>query len=147
MFIFSFLRALSRASSVASAAIGTPSICDQLAETLDTKQVQFCKKHPGFMLSVQTGASRAIDECKFQFRTRRWNCSTLDETAAAAAAAATGGRQLPTIVPLPPQGNNKKKTAKGIHKPLSNVVAYTTTTTTTISRPDAGAVHMETTPR
>lgn len=112
-------RAISRASSVASAAIGTPSICDQLAETLDSKQVQFCKKHPGFMLSVQTGASRAIDECKFQFRTRRWNCSTLDETAGAA----TGGRdrQLPTIVPLagmppPPQApssNNKKKTAKG----------------------------------
>ncbi|EFX72339.1 putative secreted signaling factor WNT4, partial [Daphnia pulex] len=84
---------LSRSSAVASAAIGTPSICDQLVETLDTKQVQFCKKHPGFMMSVQTGASRAIDECKFQFRTRRWNCSTLDETAGAA----TSGRQLPTI--------------------------------------------------
>jgi len=67
--------ALWRASSVAS--IGTPSICDQLAQTMDYKQIQFCKKHPGFMLSVQSGASRAIDECKFQFRTRRWNCSTL----------------------------------------------------------------------
>jgi hypothetical protein len=77
------------------------------------------------MMSVQTGASRAIDECKFQFRTRRWNCSTLDETAGAA----TSGRQLPTIVPLagmppPPQAspstNNKRKTAKGIDtKPLT----------------------------
>lgn len=75
------------------ASIGTQytTLCDQLAETLVSKQVQFCKKHPAFMLSVQSGASRAIDECKFQFRTRRWNCSTLDE-----------GRHLPTIVPLPP---------------------------------------------
>lgn len=112
--------ALSRSSAVASA-IGTPFICDQLAETLDTKQVQFCKKHPGFMMSVQTGASRAIDECKFQFRTRRWNCSTLDETAAAA----TNGRQLPTIVPLAgmPQAStrSKKKTAKVSRDLYSNV--------------------------
>ena len=111
--MFFFLRALSRASSVAAggtALLGTPSICDQLADTLDAKQVQFCKKHPGFMVSVQTGATRAIDECKFQFRTRRWNCSTLDEDQPGGSGGGNG--KLPTsIVPLPP-ATTKKKNSK-----------------------------------
>jgi len=115
-------RALSRASAVGSSVMGTPSICDQLASSLDTKQIQFCKKHPGFMTSVQTGATRAIDECKFQFRTRRWNCSTLDDDDD------DDDTHQPTIVSLPPSplggapvalpknannnNNNKKKKKK-----------------------------------
>ena len=107
--------ALSRASSIASIGTQFTSICDQLADTLVVKQVQFCKKHPSFMLSVQSGASRAIDECKFQFRTRRWNCSTLDES-----------RQLPTIVPLPPATPLKKMSKKkpGIHRHTHVIYFY-----------------------
>ena len=43
-------------------------------------QVKFCKRNPGFMDSVRLGAVRAIDECQYQFRQRRWNCSSLQDT-------------------------------------------------------------------
>lgn len=69
------------------------------------------------MLSVQTGASRAIDECKFQFRTRRWNCSTLDDTAAAKwdADGLPRRSEVPTtVVSLPSTSRtSKRKNAKG----------------------------------
>merc|ERR1711976_568820 len=48
--------------------------------SLIKKQIKFCKRNPSFMDSVRLGAARAIDECQFQFRSRRWNCSTLDDS-------------------------------------------------------------------
>ena len=52
-------------------------ICNQLRKTLVPKQVQFCREKPSFMEAVKLGALEAINECQFQFRTQRWNCSTL----------------------------------------------------------------------
>ena len=45
----------------------------------EISQINFCKKNPSFMDSVRVGAARAIDECQYQFRLRRWNCSTLED--------------------------------------------------------------------
>lgn len=59
----------------------TPQACESFHGSLVRQQVRFCKDNPDFMDSVKRGAIWAIDECQFQFRTRRWNCSTLnDET-------------------------------------------------------------------
>lgn len=41
-------------------------------------QVQICKRNVEVMDAVRRGAQLAIDECQFQFRNRRWNCSTLE---------------------------------------------------------------------
>ncbi|XP_023320891.1 protein Wnt-4 [Eurytemora carolleeae] len=70
--------ALSQASAIASTS-RDPGVCDQMKGSLIKKQVKFCKRNPGFMDSVRLGAVRAIDECQYQFRARRWNCSTLQE--------------------------------------------------------------------
>merc|ERR1712106_352056 len=71
--------AVSQVSAIASSS-RDPEVCDQMKGSLIKKQVKFCKRNPGFMDSVRLGAARAIDECQFQFRSRRWNCSSLQET-------------------------------------------------------------------
>lgn len=45
---------------------------------LTKKQRKLVTKHPGTISALQNGARMAIDECKFQFRNRRWNCPTQD---------------------------------------------------------------------
>nr|ALL53302.1 Wnt4 ligand [Thamnocephalus platyurus] len=69
--------ALSKASTLAS--IGAAPTCDELSGALVGKQLKICRNHPGFMASVRSGAVAAIDECKFQFKARRWNCSSLED--------------------------------------------------------------------
>ena len=54
--------------------------CENLTG-LSKKQIKICKKHLEVMDSVKSGAALAIVECQYQFRTRRWNCSTLDQGA------------------------------------------------------------------
>ncbi|XP_061183958.1 protein Wnt-1-like isoform X1 [Saccostrea echinata] len=45
---------------------------------LTKKQRKLVTKNPGTILALTNGARMAIDECKFQFRNRRWNCPTQD---------------------------------------------------------------------
>jgi len=70
--------AVSQVSAIASSS-RDPQVCDQMKGSLIKKQVKFCKRNPGFMDSVRLGAVRAIDECQYQFRQRRWNCSSLQD--------------------------------------------------------------------
>lgn len=43
---------------------------------LVAQQIEVCMKHPGTIRSVSDGARRGIQECQFQFRNERWNCTT-----------------------------------------------------------------------
>lgn len=68
-------RYLAKLSSVGS--ISEEETCEKL-KGLIQRQVQMCKRNLEVMDSVRRGAQLAIEECQFQFRNRRWNCSTLD---------------------------------------------------------------------
>ncbi|XP_018006605.1 protein Wnt-4 isoform X2 [Hyalella azteca] len=68
--------AVSQMSSLASVPQHA-GICKGLKGTLVPQQVQFCRENPFFMEAVKLGALEAINECQFQFRTQRWNCSAL----------------------------------------------------------------------
>jgi wingless-type MMTV integration site family protein 1 len=43
---------------------------------LRRKQKRLVLENPGVLVAVAKGANQAIQECQFQFRNRRWNCST-----------------------------------------------------------------------
>ncbi|XP_064459806.1 protein Wnt-4-like [Ornithodoros turicata] len=53
--------------------------CDQL-RGLSRAQKLICKNNYEFMQSVRRGAKLAVLECQHQFRSRRWNCSTVHGT-------------------------------------------------------------------
>ncbi|XP_059385818.1 protein Wnt-4a-like [Carassius carassius] len=66
---------LAKLSSVGS--ISDEETCEKLRGLIQ-RQVQICKRNVEVMDAVRRGAQLAIDECQFQFRNRRWNCSTLE---------------------------------------------------------------------
>ncbi|XP_026289277.1 protein Wnt-1-like [Frankliniella occidentalis] len=43
---------------------------------LRRKQRRLVRDNPGVLLAVSKGAKAAVSECQYQFRNRRWNCST-----------------------------------------------------------------------
>ncbi|XP_054282469.1 protein wingless [Macrosteles quadrilineatus] len=43
---------------------------------LRRKQRRLARENPGILVAVSKGANQAILECQWQFRNRRWNCST-----------------------------------------------------------------------
>ena len=46
---------------------------------LSPRQTKFCQLYPDHMASIGRGARMAIAECQWQFRYRRWNCSTVED--------------------------------------------------------------------
>ncbi|XP_065163036.1 protein Wnt-1 isoform X1 [Atheta coriaria] len=44
--------------------------------TLRRKQRRLARENPGVLVAIAKGANMAIHECQYQFRNRRWNCST-----------------------------------------------------------------------
>jgi len=59
--------------------IGSQPICQQV-QGLSSGQTKLCQLYQDHMASVSRGAQMGIHECQWQFRTRRWNCSTVDDS-------------------------------------------------------------------
>ncbi|EDL75051.1 wingless-type MMTV integration site 5A, isoform CRA_b [Rattus norvegicus] len=59
--------------------IGAQPLCSQLAG-LSQGQKKLCHLYQDHMQYIGEGAKTGIKECQYQFRHRRWNCSTVDNT-------------------------------------------------------------------
>lgn len=46
---------------------------------LSKGQAQLCVLYKDHIPHIGRGARQGINECQFQFKTRRWNCSTTDD--------------------------------------------------------------------
>lgn len=77
LFFFSLPYSSLAMSSGATATISSANYCDSLVG-LVKRQRRICKKNLEVMESVKLGAHEAIQECQYQFKNRRWNCSMVD---------------------------------------------------------------------
>ncbi|XP_067437328.1 protein Wnt-5b isoform X1 [Thunnus thynnus] len=59
--------------------IGAQPLCSQLSG-LSQGQRKLCQLYQDHMIYIGDGAKTGIKECQYQFRHRRWNCSTVDNT-------------------------------------------------------------------
>ncbi|CAB1419037.1 unnamed protein product, partial [Pleuronectes platessa] len=59
--------------------IGAQPLCSQLSG-LSQGQRKLCQLYQDHMIHIGDGAKTGIKECQYQFRQRRWNCSTVDNT-------------------------------------------------------------------
>lgn len=59
--------------------IGGQPLCSQL-EGLSKGQRKLCQLYQDHMHFIGEGAKTGIQECQYQFRQRRWNCSTVDNS-------------------------------------------------------------------
>ncbi|XP_050086373.1 protein Wnt-5 [Anopheles aquasalis] len=55
-----------------------PDLCYSVS-AMSGGQQKLCAQHTSIMPAISRGARAAIQECKHQFRNRRWNCSTVDD--------------------------------------------------------------------
>nr|ALL53301.1 WntA ligand [Thamnocephalus platyurus] len=55
-------------------------ICPQIINNHTQKKLSICSQPQGILKAMVMGAREAITECQSQFKTRRWNCSTVPGT-------------------------------------------------------------------
>ena len=49
---------------------------------MSIRVLQECRDSKSILDVVRHGAGLALDECQYQFRDRRWNCTTFNDTQA-----------------------------------------------------------------
>lgn len=59
--------------------IGAQPLCSQLVG-LSQGQKKLCQLYQDHIHHIGEGAKMGIQECQYQFRNRRWNCSTVDNS-------------------------------------------------------------------
>ncbi|XP_005997372.1 protein Wnt-7b-like [Latimeria chalumnae] len=59
-------------------ALGASIICNKMPG-LASQQRTFCQSRPDAMVVIGMGAQLGIEECQYQFRHHRWNCTALGE--------------------------------------------------------------------
>lgn len=62
--------------------LGTQPILCASIPGLVPKQLRFCRNYVEIMPSVAEGVRISIEECQYQFRGRRWNCTTINNSLA-----------------------------------------------------------------
>lgn len=76
VFVNVFVYLCSGFSSVV--ALGASIICNKIPG-LAPRQRTICQSRPDAIIVIGEGAQMGINECQFQFRHGRWNCSALGE--------------------------------------------------------------------
>ncbi|XP_066263440.1 protein Wnt-6-like isoform X2 [Branchiostoma lanceolatum] len=71
-------------NQISHRAVGSPLVLDHRSICRKTrrligKQAEICRKEPEIVQEVVKGAKLGTGECQFQFKERRWNCSTADK--------------------------------------------------------------------
>lgn len=66
-------------------AVGSPLVMDpnvicRKSRKLGGKQYEICQNEPEIVEEAAKGVEMAIAECQFQFRHRRWNCTTANRS-------------------------------------------------------------------
>ena len=51
-------------------------VLDPSLALLSRRQRRLIRQNPGILHAIATGLHTAVQECKWQFRSRRWNCPT-----------------------------------------------------------------------
>lgn len=72
--------------------IGAQPLCSQLVG-LSQGQKKLCQLYQDHMQYIGEGAKTGIRECQYQFRHRRWNCSTVDNSSVFGRVMQIGKRQ------------------------------------------------------
>ncbi|EPY84963.1 Wnt-5b protein precursor isoform 1-like protein [Camelus ferus] len=74
--------AMSLAVGPQYSSLGTQPILCASIPGLVPKQLRFCRNYVEIMPSVAEGVKISIQECQHQFRGRRWNCTTINDSLA-----------------------------------------------------------------
>lgn len=78
MFFFFFYLSPYRRGLSSVVALGASIICNKIPG-LAPRQRTICQSRPDAIIVIGEGVQMGINECQFQFRHGRWNCSALGE--------------------------------------------------------------------